>query len=186
MTAMTKTSTAARERVPAWVAVTGFAAAMAVASQVAIPLPFTPVPITLQPMVVVLAGLWLGPRLAVTSMLVYIAAGIVGLPVWSPIGLPGAARLVGPTGGYILAYPVAALTAGVLGARATTLTGRWLAASAGMVVLLLGGTAQLAILTGSLSKALTFGLHPFVALDFVKAFVAAALASSRRGDPTAW
>src|SRR5918996_842235 len=98
------------------VGVVGFALALAAASQVAIPLPFTPVPITLQPMIVVLAGLMLGPVAGVASMVLYLAAGAVGLPVFAPIGAPGIARFFGPTGGYLLAYPVAAAVTGWLGA----------------------------------------------------------------------
>src|ERR687894_640878 len=103
-------------RLPALGAI-AFAALLAAASQVAIPVPGTPVPITLQPLVVVLAGLVLGPRAAAASMVTYLAAGAIGLPAFAPVGAPGIARLVGPTGGYLLAYPAAAVLAGVLGWR---------------------------------------------------------------------
>src|SRR3954468_20131578 len=82
--------------------------ALALASQFAMPLPGTPVPMTLQPLVVVLAGLLLGPLHAAIAMGAYLIAGPAGLPVFAPIGLPGIARLLGPTGGYLLAYPIAA------------------------------------------------------------------------------
>src|SRR3954468_1456092 len=85
----------------------GFAAALAAASQVAIPIPGTPVPITLQPLIVVLAGLSLGPSAAVTSMVLYLLVGAVGVPVFAPMGPPGIARFLSPTGGYLLAYPLA-------------------------------------------------------------------------------
>ena len=78
--------------------VAGFAVALAAASQVAIPLPGTPVPMTLQPLVVVLAGLWLGPIAGATSMALYLAAGMAGLPVFAPMGAPGFARLIGERG----------------------------------------------------------------------------------------
>ena len=94
-------------------AIVGFAAAVAAASQIAIPLPWTPVPITLQPMLVILAGMWLGPVAGAASMVLYLAAGAAGLPVFTPIGAPGIARFFGPTGGYLIAYPVAAYVAGV-------------------------------------------------------------------------
>jgi biotin transport system substrate-specific component len=153
----------------------GFAAALALASQVALPIPGTPVPITLQPLIVVLAGMWLGPVAGATSMVLYLIGGAAGLPVFSPFGAPGIARFVGPTGGYLFAYPVAAFVAGVLARRSTSLLGRWVAALAGTTVLLLGGLAQLAVLSGSLSQALPLAIHPFVPLDAVKAFVAALL-----------
>ena len=168
-----------RERALAAAGVVGFAAALAAASHVAIPIPGTPVPITLQPLVVVLAGLSLGPTAGVASMLLYIAAGAAGLPAWAPIGAPGAARLLGPTGGYILAYPVAAFAAGWLGARATSVAARAAAAAAGVVVILLGGVAQLAALGGSVATAVALGAKPFVALDLAKAAVAALLAPKR-------
>lgn len=157
--------------------VVGFAIALALASQIAIPIPGTPVPITLQPLVVVLAGMWLGPVAGAVSMVLYLIAGASGLPVFSPYGAPGIARFVGPTGGYLFAYPVAAFVAGALARRASTLLGRWLAALAGSAVLLLGGLAQLAVITGSVSQAVPLAIHPFVALDGVKALVAALLVS---------
>jgi biotin transport system substrate-specific component len=153
----------------------GFASALALASQIAVPIPGTPVPITLQPLVVVLAGMWLGPVAGVASMLLYLAAGAVGLPVFSPYGAPGIARFLGPTGGYLLAYPLAAFVAGALSRRMTSLLGRWVAALAGTAVLLLGGLAQLALITGSVSLALPLAIHPFLPLDAVKALLAALL-----------
>jgi biotin transport system substrate-specific component len=83
---------------------------------------------------------------------------------------------VGPTGGYLIAYPFAAFVAGALARRRSSFPGRWLAALAGTTVLLLGGFAQLALLTGSVTQALALGLHPFLPLDAVKAFAAALLA----------
>ncbi len=169
-------------RLPAIGAI-AFAVALAAASQAAIPLPGTPVPITLQPLVVVLAGLVLGPRAAATSMIAYLAAGAAGLPVFAPMGAPGLARLVGPTGGYLLAYPAAAVLAGVIGWRpvggpTVTFARRVSGAVAGILVLYLGGVAQLAVLTGSLARAVELGVPPFVALDALKAVVAAALAGT--------
>jgi biotin transport system substrate-specific component len=159
--------------------VLGFAAALALASQIALPMPGTPVPFTLQPLVVVLAGLWLGPVAGAASMLLYLALGAAGLPVFAPFGAPGIARFFGPTGGYLLAYPVSAFAAGWLGDRASSFAGRALAAVAGTLVLLLGGLAQLALLDRNVSRAIALGVQPFVLLDFVKALVAAAIARKR-------
>src|SRR5205809_5323017 len=83
-----------------------------IAAQIAIPLPGTPVPMTLQPLAVLLVGALLGPGLGAGSMILYLALGAAGLPVFTPYGLPGLARLVGPRGGYLLAYPVAGLAGG--------------------------------------------------------------------------
>jgi len=158
------------------------AGALALASQFALPIPGTPVPITLQPLVVVLAGLMLGPVDAAAAMVAYLVAGMAGLPVFAPMGAPGIARLLGPTGGYLLAYPVAAAVAGRLGAGKASFVARALAAEAGILVLYLGGLAQLAVISGSLAKAALLGVVPFVAVDAVKALVAATLAGVRRNS----
>jgi len=160
--------------------VVGFAVAIALAAQVSIPIPGTPVPITLQPMLVVLAGLTLGPAAAASSMVLYLLAGAAGLPVFTPQGAPGLLRFMGPTGGYLLAYPLAAWVAGRLSSGSKRYAVRALAAIAGMAVLYTGGLAQLTLLTGSLSSAALLGLLPFVGLDVLKALAAAALAPARR------
>ena len=83
------------------------AALVAAAAQIAVPLPGTPVPMTLQPLAVLLVGGLLGARLGAASMVLYLALGTAGLPVFTPtVPLVGIARLLGPTGGYLLAYPV--------------------------------------------------------------------------------
>jgi biotin transport system substrate-specific component len=157
------------------IGIVGFAAAVAAASQIAIPLPFTPVPITLQPMLVILAGMMLGPVAGATSMLLYLAAGAAGLPVFTPVGAPGIARLFGPTGGYLIAYPVAAFVAGALMVRFTSFSGRWLAALGGILVIYLGGVTQLAVLNGSYARAIALGVTPFALFDVLKALVAAVI-----------
>jgi len=173
-----------KDRKFALVGVTGFALILAAASQVAIPLPGTPVPLTLQPMVVVLAGMMLGRTLGAASMLLFLAAGSLGLPVFTPIGAPGVARLLGPTGGYLLAYPAAAYVAGWVASRQPSFVGRWIAATAGMLVVFVGGIAQLAVLTGDLGRAVLLGVTPFAAFDALKALAAAVITRprSRRAD----
>ncbi len=161
------------------VGVVGFAIALAAASQVAIPIPGTPVPMTLQPLIVVLAGLWLGPVAGAASMALYLASGALGLPVFQPFGAPGIARLLGPTGGYLLAYPVAAALSGKLALHALTYWDRFRAAGWGMVMIYLGGLAQLTALTGDLGSAVWLGIAPFVLADFVKAAIAAAVPPRR-------
>jgi biotin transport system substrate-specific component len=156
------------------------AGVLALSAQFALPMPGTPVPLTLQPFVVVLAGLLLGPVDAAAAMVLYLVAGAAGLPVFAPIGAPGLARLLGPTGGYLLAYPVAAAVAGRLGAGRESFTTRTLAAMAGVLVMYLGGLIQLAVLSGSLATAAVLGVLPFVAADAVKALVAAAISRPRR------
>ncbi|HET9797968.1 MAG TPA: biotin transporter BioY [Gemmatimonadaceae bacterium] len=155
-------------------------AALAIASQFALPLPGTPVPLTLQPLVVVLAGLLIGPLDAAAAMVIYLLAGAAGAPVFAPVGPPGLARLLSPTGGYLLAYPLAAAVAGWLGARRTSFATRAMASVAGIAVLYAGGLAQLTLLTGNVGTAALLGVAPFAAADLVKALIAAAV-SGRPG-----
>jgi len=175
----TKTVALARPSRLTIVGIVGFAAAVAAASQIAIPLPFTPVPVTLQPMLVILAGMLLGPTAGVASMVLYLAAGAAGLPVFTPLGAPGIARFFGPTGGYLLAYPAAAFVAGMIALKRPSFGGRWLAGVMGIVVIFLGGIAQLTVLNGSFSRAIMLGVTPFAALDVIKALVAAWIAGPR-------
>src|SRR5271170_4946119 len=85
---------------------------VALCARVAVPLPFTPVPLTLQNFGVLLVGLALGPRRAFAALVLYIAEGLAGMPVFSPTGPGGIAQLLGPTGGFLLAYPFVAGIAG--------------------------------------------------------------------------
>lgn len=168
-----------RDRRTTAVGIVGFAAALAVASHVALPIPGTPVPMTLQPLAVVLAGLWLGPVAGAASMLLYLAAGALGLPVFAPGGLPGIARFFGPTGGYLLAYPVAAWIAGATARRAPSLGGRILASALGIATIYAGGLSQLAIQTGSWEQAARLGSLPFVLMDVVKVILGGLLSTGR-------
>lgn len=179
MTTLPLSATFTQDRRYAILGALGFVLVLAAASQVAIPLPGTPVPLTLQPLVVVLAGMMLGPTLGLASMALYLAIGATGLPVFAPVGPPGIARFLGPTGGYLIAYPAAAFTAGFLAQRYPSLLGRWLAAMAGIAVIFVGGLSQLTILTGSVGRAVALGLTPFAVFDLVKAFVAALIARPR-------
>jgi len=156
------------------------------AAQVSIPLPFTPVPFTLQPMVVLLAGAALGSRLGMTSQLCYLGLGLVGLPVFaaSPVLPQGIARLLGPTGGYLMSYPFAAFAAGYLAERGFDrryLTSV-LAMAAGLLVVFTCGVSWLAygVPHAGLSAAVATGLIPFLPADIVKIFLAATVL------PAAW
>lgn len=144
------------------------------ASQVSITLPGTVVPFTLQPLAVLLAGAVLGSRLGALSQALYLAAGVAGASMfaWSPVLLPGIARLVGPTGGFLLAYPAAAFVAGLLAERglARRPLGAAIAMLAGAAVLYAGGALGMARFVP-----LTFAaLAPYAALDAVKIAVACA------------
>ncbi len=166
---LSQESTAARRTLAVFAGVV----LVALASQVAVPLPGTPVPMTLQPLAVLLVGGLLGPELGALSLGLYVALGAAGLPVFTPFGPPGLARLVGPTGGYLLAFPVAAYAVGRLAGHAPRLGRAALAVLAGLALIHLGGLAQLGVLTGSVDLAARLGTAPFLLGDAVKLGVAA-------------
>jgi biotin transport system substrate-specific component len=152
------------------------------AAQVSIPLPFTPVPFTLQPMIVLLGGAALGRRLGCASQVLYLTAGLAGLPVFaaSPLLPPGAARLLGPTGGYLMSYPLAAWVVGALAERG--FDRRYLrsvvAMTAGLGIIYAAGVAWLALGARiphamGVRAALVAGAAPFLVVDAIKVFVAA-------------
>jgi biotin transport system substrate-specific component len=148
---------------------------IAVAAQVAVPVPGSPVPMTLQPLAVLIVGGLLGPRFGALSAACYLVMGAAGLPVFTPGGLPGAARLVGPTGGYLLSYPIAAFAVGAL--SGTTFVRNLLASAAGLAIILLAGTAWLGLVAGR-DVALTLGFLPFVIKD-LGSVIAVALITTR-------
>ena len=156
------------------------AALTAAAAQISVPLPFTAVPFTFQPMVVLLGGLALGSKLGPASQVVYLVAGIAGLPVFAASATlpPGALRLIGPTGGYLMAYPLAALLTGYLAERgfdrryATSVV----AMMAGLALVYLSGGTWLAVSTGmAASAAFAAGVAPFIAADLLKLLAAAGI-----------
>jgi len=162
-------------------AVVAVTALTAVAAQIAIPLPFTPVPFTFQPMVVLVGAAALGSRRGMASQMIYLGLGLVGLPVFaaSPALPQGIARLLGPTGGYLMSYPLAAFVAGYLAERGfdrryTTFV---LAMAAGLAVVFAGGVGWLTVIqpAHSARAALAAGFYPFVLSDLVKLFVAASV-----------
>jgi len=159
------------------------AALTAAASQLSVPLPFTPVPFTMQPLVVLVGAAALGSRLGALAQILYLMAGVAGLPVFafSPELPQGLLRLLGPTGGYLMAYPLAAFATGWLSERGfdRRYVTSILAMAVGLSVIFAGGVAWIAQGAG-LSVALATGLYPFVVVDIVKV-VAAGLVL-----PTAW
>jgi len=158
----------------------------AVAAQISFPLPFTPVPFTLQPMVVLVGGAALGARLGMASQVLYLLAGIAGLPVFATSAvLPqGILRLLGPTGGFLMAYPLAAFVAGWLSERGFDkhyLTSV-LAMAAGLTLVFAFGIAWLAWFASpapvGLSQALQLALYPFIVVDVIKILLAATVLPS--------
>ncbi|MFL5492428.1 MAG: biotin transporter BioY [Gemmatimonadales bacterium] len=148
---------------------------VAVAAQVVVPLPFTPVPMTLQPLAVLVVGGLLGAAAGVSALVLYIALGALGFPVFAAGG-SGVLHLIGPTGGYLLAFPVAAGVTGAIVRPAPSSVLRVLLACAiGMLIIHLGGVAQLALLGGDPATALRIGFVPFLTGDLLKVGLAAAI-----------
>ncbi|HEX8816815.1 MAG TPA: biotin transporter BioY [Terriglobales bacterium] len=151
---------------------------VAVCAHIAIPLPFTPVPLTLQNFGVLMVGLALGSRRGIAALMLYLAEGLAGLPVFSPTGPGGLAQLLGPTGGFLMAYPFVAGLAGFIMERGRQTFLR--AATAGLLaetLLFLGGLSWLTAFTHSFTQALRFGLYGFVFAEVIKIMAAAAIAS---------
>lgn len=154
---------------------------MAISAQIAVPLPWTMVPVTLQPLAVMLVGAFLGPWRGAAAMFLYLLQGAAGMPVFTPVGAPGLARLLGPTGGYLLSYPLAAYMIGHFAERGWTGTFKRASAafSATSLLILFFGGAWI-VLSGSRtwSEALMLGVLPFLPWDFLKVMFAASLTSA--------
>jgi biotin transport system substrate-specific component len=175
---------------------------VAAAAHVAIPLPFTPVPLTLQPLAVLGVGLALGPVAGFLTMLAYLAEGACGLPVFSPTGLGGLAQLLGPTGGFLLAYPLVAAIAGgctrLFSARIPRFAAqRFFAAAVGctlaIALLFVSGAAWLMQLAHLSTHAVWIvAVAPFLPGEAIKILIAAgvynalapAFRSPKSGPPT--
>ncbi len=163
--------------------VVGASLFVALCARVTVPLPFTPVPLTLQNFGVIAVGLLLGSRRGFAALALYLVEGTVGLPVFSPTILgSGISHLFGVTGGFLMAYPLVAFVAGWIYER-TSEKSLWrfgwaaLAAVAGEIVLFAGGLSWLAVLTRSFSMAIRYGLYWFVFAEIIKVLMAAGVAS---------
>ncbi|HUI09160.1 MAG TPA: biotin transporter BioY [Bacteroidota bacterium] len=142
--------------------------ALGTAAGARLEIPHTPVPYTLQTLVVILSGAFLGARNGFLSQAAYIALGASGAPFFAG-GASGVAVLAGPTGGYLLAFPFAAALVGALTAHRHTLTRTALAMAAGLVVIFSLGAVQLALLTTHrFSTALDAGVLIFSWWDGLK------------------
>ncbi|MBA3497602.1 MAG: biotin transporter BioY [Gemmatimonadales bacterium] len=161
------------------IAIAAGALLVALAAQVAVPVPFSPVPMTLQPLAVLAVGGLLGPAAGMAALVTYLAMGLLGLPVYAG-GSAGPLHLMGPTGGYLLAFPVAAGVAGAIAGRSGGVLRVLLACACGMVVIHAGGVAQLALLGGNPAAAFRVGFVPFLTGDLLKVGLAAAVILAAR------
>jgi biotin transport system substrate-specific component len=149
---------------------------VALCARVSVPLPFTPVPLTLQNFGVLAVGLLLGSRRGFAALSLYLIEGACGLPVFS-MGA-GIGYILGPTGGFLIAYPVVAFVAGWIYEHSTKrFVSAALAAAAAEVVLFASGLAWLAVLTHSVSLAIKYGLYWFIFAEVIKILMAAGIAA---------
>ena len=153
-----------------------FAALISIGAYVALPLPGTPVPFVLQNLFIIVAAAVLGPRWGFLSVLIYLLFGILGMPVFSG-GTGGIAKLLGPTGGYLVGYLPAALAIGFLADRGKRrFPSLLLAGFAGMTIVYCFGITWMKLSLGmSWGRALASGLLPFLLGDLVKILLAAFL-----------
>jgi biotin transport system substrate-specific component len=169
----------------AWLRATGTillaSAFIAICAHVALPLYFTPVPLTLQPFAVLLVGLLLSPRLAAASLVAYLGEGALGLPVFAPgpASVPGPAHFFGPTAGYLIAYPFAAMLISLLyRSRRRGFVSALISAAVGNLLILSIGGLWLAMLShASATVVLMQSVVPFLPGDALKVIAAASVAA---------
>ncbi len=158
--------------------VVGASLFVALCARVTLPLPFTPVPLTMQNFGVLLVGLALGRKRGFAALALYLIEGASGMPVFNPAGPGGILQLMGPTGGFLLAYPFVAALAGWVFESGKKTFAR--AATAGLlaeILLFAGGIAWLSVITHSFAAAVKFGLYWFVFAEIIKIMSAAGIVS---------
>ena len=161
--------------------VLAFTLATALAAQVKIPVPGTPIPVTLQTAIVLLAGLSLGRTRGALSQALYIAAGALGLPFFA--GASGMEALVGPSGGYLFGFILAAWFAGSIPTRGSFLR-TWLITFVASLLIFIPGVLQLKALTlATWPQAFAMGVLPFIFGDLMKVTLVATIHSLRTTQP---
>ena len=160
--------------------VVGASLFVALCAHVTIPLlPLTPVPLTVGNFGVLLVGLLLGSRRGFAALMLYLIEGAAGLPVFSPssVGLHGISQILGPTGGFLMVYPLVAFLAGfVFESGRKTFARAAIAGVLAEILLFVGGLTWLYLFTHSLAKAAYLGLYWFAAAEVMKVMFAAAIA----------
>jgi biotin transport system substrate-specific component len=162
------------------VSATAFVAACA---HISFPLPFTPVPLTLQNFAVILVGLTLGPVAGFSAMVLYLVEGAIGLPVFTPMSAGGAAHLIGPNAGYLFAYPLAAAVAGWTVRALQRVTSKFRAGlvasiAASIPIFVLGACWLAYLLHLSSAATWTLAVAPFVPGELIKITAAAGIFST--------
>lgn len=184
-----ESSSSSREIVPFEMArqvvlIVGASLFVALCARITIPLPFTPVPLTVQNFGVLLVGLLLGSRRGFAALVLYLAEGALGLPVFNPTGVGGVAQLLGATGGFLLAYPFVAWVAGYVMEHGRKNFARAAMGSLlGEVVLFTGGLSWLVVLTHSVAQAFRWGLYWFLFAEIIKVMMASGIAARWQRHP---
>jgi biotin transport system substrate-specific component len=161
--------------------VVGASLLVGVCAQLSLRLPFSPVPLTLQNFAVLVVGLTLGSRRGFAALVLYLAEGASGLPVFSPGGMGGVAQLFGPTGGFLLAYPfVAALAGWIMEHGKTTFARAAIAGFLAEIVLFSGGILWLTVYAHSFAHAMYLGFYWLILAEIIKIMFAAATTSGWR------
>ncbi len=163
--------------------VVGATAFVAACAHISLPLPFTPVPLTLQNFAVLIVGMLLGPVAGFSAMVLYLAEGALGLPVFTPYAAGGLAHLLGPSGGFLLSYPLAAATAGWVVRAMLPITTRFRSAliasiAATLPIFLLGAGWLAHLLQLGTSATWSLAIAPFVPGEIVKITAAAGIFST--------
>jgi biotin transport system substrate-specific component len=163
--------------------VIGATAFVAVCAHISLPLPFTPVPLTLQNFAVLLVGMFLGPVAGFSAMVLYLIEGALGLPVFTPYAAGGVAHLLGPNGGYLFSYPLAAATAGWVVRAMLRITTRFrsalVAATVATLPIFLLGAGWFAYYAHhNISATWAMAIAPFIPGEIVKITAAAGIFSS--------
>lgn len=163
--------------------IVGATAFVALCAHISVPLPFTPVPLTLQNFAVLLVGMFLGPVAGFTAMALYLLEGAIGLPVFTPYSAGGAAHLLGPNGGFLFSYPLAAAIAGWIVRTSQPVTSKFrvalLAAAVATLPIFLFGAGWFSLYAHhSLSATWALAIAPFLPGEIVKVTAAAGIFSS--------
>jgi biotin transport system substrate-specific component len=163
--------------------VVGATAFVAACAHISFPLPFTPVPLTLQNFAVLLVGMSLGPVAGFSAMVLYLIEGALGLPVFTPYAAGGVAHLLGPNGGFLFSYPLAAAVAGWVVHAVQPLTTRFRSAlvastAATLPIFLLGAGWFAFYAHHNVSATWALAIAPFIPGEIVKITAAAGIFSS--------
>jgi biotin transport system substrate-specific component len=156
---------------------------VAICAHISVPLPFTPVPLTLQNFAVILVGMLLGPVAGFSAMVLYLAEGAMGLPVFTPHSVGGVAHLLGPNAGYLFSYPLAAATAGWVVVAMKRVASRFragvvAATVASLPIFIIGASWLAHLLHLGASASWTMAVAPFLPGEVVKIIAAAGIFSS--------